>query len=151
MDFVIIFINLIFIALSFKSILSIRNDLKIKARCTKEISVKVVEIMRRTSNLGKSEYWIIYDVLNENFNTLISKWDSFHPFNEGDNGILYINPDNKNEFSYEDRLLLKKNLQNLITIGIGIFLVIITIIYCIRLRTRTTSVSHPCSTMKVCA
>jgi len=63
---------------------------------------------------------------------LISKWDSFHPFNEGDNGILYINPDNKNEFSYEDRLLFKKNLQNLITIGIGFFLIIITIIYCIK-------------------
>ena len=131
MDFVMIFLNLIFITLSFKALLLIRKDLELKARCTKEVKVKVLEVMRRSSNFSRSEYWTMYNVFDDRIDTLVSSWENFHPYNEGDIGILYINPNNKNEFSYPDKLLVEKNLFNIIPIGIEIFIAIITLIYCL--------------------
>ncbi len=126
-----IFLNLIFIALSFKGVLLIRKDLELKARCTKEVKVKVLEVMRRSSNFSRSEYWTMYNVFDDRIDTLVSSWENFHPYNEGDIGILYINPNNKNEFSYPDKLLVEKNIPNLVPIGIEIIIAIITLFYCL--------------------
>ena len=123
-----ILVNIIFIGFSFQGLYHIYNDCKLRLRCTEEISVEAREVLRRVVN-SKSEYWTSYKVLNKPLDDYVVSWTTFHPYAEGQKGVLYLNPSNINEFTYTDILMLKKNLPNIIPIISEIFIFLATFLF----------------------
>lgn len=128
---ILILLNLIFTLLSLYCIYIFKTELNKKKICTNEMRVYVKEVIRRSSNGFNSEYSYIFDTPDGK--KIDVPFESFHPFSEGEFGIIYTNPENIYEFTYSDNLIYKKNIKLLIPVIIEIIIMLSTLITIIKL------------------
>ena len=123
---ILILLNLVFILLSLYCFYLFKTELNKKKICTNETRVYVKEVIRRSSNGFNSEYSYILDAPNGK--EISIPYESFHPFNEGEYGVIYTNPENIEEFTYSDNLIYKKNMKLIIPIIIEVIIMMATLI-----------------------